>query len=124
VEEAFKDPKGDLAIRPIFHQNVERIEAHLFVGFPACCVHVTLHQRLRQHAPGLTPRAVLEKFATLQMLGACFPTTDGRWSVFNRHTQPEKEHRLLLTVLGLEPPARAPPRITTQGQLLAAAAAA
>ena len=57
------------------------------------------------HAPGLTPRAVLEKFTSLQMLDAHFPTVDGRWLIFARYTQPEKEHRLLLAMLGLELPA-------------------
>jgi len=119
VEEAFKNLKGDLAVRPIFHQNEARIEAHLFVSFLAYCAHVTLRQKLRQHAPGLTPRSVLEKFATLMMLDAWFPTTDGRWLVFVRYTQPEQEHRLLLATLQLELPPQAPPRITTQGTLVA-----
>ena len=35
VEEAFKTLKGDLAIRPIFHQDEKRIEAHIFVAFLA-----------------------------------------------------------------------------------------
>ncbi|MGH9790776.1 MAG: IS1634 family transposase [Candidatus Acidiferrales bacterium] len=119
IEETFKNLKGDLAIRPIYHQNPDRIEAHIFVSFLAYCVHVTLRHRLRQHAPGLTPRAVLEKFATLTMLDAWFPTTDGRWLVFARYTQPEKEHRLLLATLGLDLPAQAPPRITAHGKLAA-----
>lgn len=34
VEEAFKDLKGDLALRPVFHQLEERIEAHIFVRVP------------------------------------------------------------------------------------------
>ena len=63
VEEAFKNLKGDLAVRPIFHQKEKRIEAHIFVSFLAYCLHVTLGQRLRTFAPGLTPRSVLEKFA-------------------------------------------------------------
>lgn len=100
VEEAFKNLKGDLAIRPVFHQNQDRIEAHIFVSFLAYCVHVTLRHRLRQHAPGLIPRAVLEKFATITMLDAWFPTTDGRWLLFARYTQPENEHKLLLTAHG------------------------
>src|SRR3954467_11768679 len=33
VEEAFKNLKGDLAIRPIFHQDQARIEAHIFIAF-------------------------------------------------------------------------------------------
>jgi transposase len=65
VEEAFKNLKGDLAIRPIFHQREERMEAHIFVSFLAYCLHVTLGQWLRSLAPGLTARSVLEKFAAV-----------------------------------------------------------
>ncbi|MGZ8436690.1 MAG: IS1634 family transposase, partial [Candidatus Binatia bacterium] len=32
VEEAFKNLKGDLAVRPIFHQSEKRIEAHILVS--------------------------------------------------------------------------------------------
>jgi hypothetical protein len=35
VEEAFQNLKGDLALRPIFHQRQSRIEAHIFVAFLA-----------------------------------------------------------------------------------------
>jgi len=111
IEEAFKSLKGDLAIRPIHHQLESRIEAHVFVAFLAYCLHATLRHRL--HAPGLTPRAALEKLATIQMLDACFPTTDGRWLVFARYTQPEKDHRLLIDCLGLRLPAQRAPRITS-----------
>jgi Transposase DDE domain len=117
IEEAFKNLKGDLLIRPIFHQLERRIEAHLFIAFMAYCVQVTLRHRLRLHAPGLTPRAVLEKFATIQMLDAHFPTTDGRWLIFARYTQPEKDHRLLLAQLDLQLPPQAPPRITAKERL-------
>lgn len=89
------------------------------MSFLAYCVHVSLRHRLRQHAPGLTPRAVLEKFASMMMLDAWFPTTDGRWLVFARYTQPEKEHKLLLAALELTLPAQAPPRITAHGKLAA-----
>ena len=59
VEQAFKELKHDLAVRPIFHQHDRRIEAHIFVAFLAYCLQVTLKNLARQHAPGLTPRAVL-----------------------------------------------------------------
>ena len=42
VEQAFKELKHDLAIRPIFHQREDRIEAHIFVAFIGYCLHVTL----------------------------------------------------------------------------------
>jgi hypothetical protein len=37
VEETFRTLKSDLAIRPIFHQEPPRIEAHVFVAFLAYC---------------------------------------------------------------------------------------
>ena len=80
IEQAFKELKGDLSIRPIYHQTDERIEAHFFVAFTAYCLHVTLKHQARQLAPGLTPRSILEKFSTMQMLDVHLPTTDGRYN--------------------------------------------
>jgi transposase len=38
VEQAFKDLKGDLAVRPIHHQLEHRVEAHIFIAFsPTAC---------------------------------------------------------------------------------------
>jgi transposase len=78
VEEAFKTLKGDLAIRPIFHQEPARIEAHIFIAFLAYCLHVTLGQQLKALAPGFTARSVLHKFAAVEMIDVHLPTTDGR----------------------------------------------
>jgi len=118
VEAAFKDLKDDLSLRPIFHQLEQRIEAHIFVAFLAYCLHVSLRARLRVLARGLTPRSMLEKFAAIQMLDVHFPTTDGRELVFCRYTQPEKEHKMLLALLGWDLPPQAPPKITQKGELL------
>src|SRR5947208_4844045 len=112
VEEAFKNLKGDLAIRPVFHQLEARIEAHIFIAFLAYCLHVTLARRLHALAPGLTPRSVLEKFAAMQMIDVHLPTTDGRELLLSRYTEPEPELNLLLKKLKLELPAQPPPKIT------------
>ena len=112
VEEAFKNLKGDLAIRPIFHQDEARIEAHIFIAFLAYCLHVTLARRLHALAPGLTPRSALEKFAAMQMIDVHVPTTDRRELLLTRYTQPEPELRLLLDKLKLDLPAQPPPKIT------------
>ena len=113
VEQAFKELKGDLAIRPIHHQLERRIESHIFIAFLAYCLQVTLKARLKQSATGLTPRAVLEKFATLQMLDVHLPTTDGREIIMARYTQPEKDLQLLLDQLKLSLPEQPPPKITS-----------
>jgi len=112
VEQAFRNLKGDLALRPIFHQEQKRIEAHIFVSFLAYCLHVTLGQWLRILAPGLTTRTVLEKFAAVQMVDVHIPTSDGRTLILSRYTQPEPDLQLLLARLKLQLPAQPPPRIT------------
>ena len=114
VEEAFKNLKGDLAIRPIFHQVEARIEAHIFIAFLAYCLHVTLARRLRALAPGLTPRSVIEKFAAVQMIDVHLPTTDGRELLLTRYTEPQLELSLLLKKLKLELPAQPSPKITAR----------
>ena len=112
IEEAFKTLKDDLAIRPIYHQAQERIEAHIFLSFLACCLHVTLGRRLHGLAPGLTPRAVFDKCAAVQMIDVHIPTTDGRELQLTRYTQPEPDLRLLLQQLKLVLPEQPPPKIT------------
>jgi hypothetical protein len=114
VEEAFRNLKGDLAIRPVFPQLEARIEAHIFIAFLAYCLHVTLERRLHALAPGLTPRSAIEKFTAVQMIDLHVPTTDGRELVLTRHTEPEPELRLLLDALKLTLPAQPQPRITAE----------
>ena len=114
VEQAFKELKHDLAVRPIYHHKESRIEAHIFVAFLAYCLQVTLKAKLRPLAGGITPREVLAKFKTMQMVDVHIPTTDGRELVFSRYTQPEVEHRMLLAQLRLTLPRQPPPKITAK----------
>jgi hypothetical protein len=116
VEAAFKTMKDDLQLRPIYHQLEQRIEAHIFVAFLAYCLHVTLRARLKPLAPGLTPRAVLDKFAAVQMLDVHFPTTDGRTLILSRYTELTAEQKLLVQQLKLVLPPQPPPRITAPGK--------
>lgn len=111
IEAAFKTLKSDLLLRPIRHHVEQRIEAHILVCFLAYCLSVTLRHRLMAHAPGLTPRDVLQSLAGILMLDVHLPLTDGRELVLPRYTQPEPEHRLILQKLGWELPAQPPPRI-------------
>jgi hypothetical protein len=113
VEEAFKNLKQDLAIRPVFHQDERRIESHIFIAFLAYCLQVTLQRRLHALAPGLTARSALEKFAAVQMIDVHLPTTDGRELRLTRYTQPEPELQLLIQQLKLQLPPQPPPTITT-----------
>ncbi len=118
IEAAFKNLKDDLGLRPIYHQLEERIEAHIFVAFMAYCLHVTLRAKLKSLAGGLTPRAVLDKLAVIQMLDVHFPTTDGRTLILSRHTELNSDQKLLVRQLKLTLPPQPPPRITAVGHLV------
>jgi hypothetical protein len=67
---------------------------------------------LKDLAPGLTPRSVLEKLAAMQMIDVHLPTTDGREVILTRYTQPEPEQGVLLEQLKLKLPQQPPPKIT------------
>ena len=117
IEQAFKDLKGSLSIRPIWHQLEKRIEAHIFVSFLAFCLHTTLRNLARGRAAGLTSETILEKLSSMQMIDVHLPTTDGRHIVMSRYTQPEKDVSLLLAQLGLTLPEQPPPKVYGSGQV-------
>ena len=112
IESAFRSLKSELGIRPLYHHLEHRVDAHILIAFLAYCLQVTLKNRLALHAPGLTPTAVMEKLATIQMIDVWIPTLDGRWLILPRYTQPEKDTKILLQKLKLELPTQPPPRIT------------
>jgi transposase len=113
VEEAFRNLKGDLSVRPIYHQLEDRVEAHIFVSFLAYCMHVTLRQLVRTYSPGLTPRSILEQLKVIQMIDVHVPTTDGRELRMSRYTKPDKAQQLLLERLKFKLPPQPPPEIST-----------
>lgn len=111
IEESFRTLKGDLGLRPVFHQLDERIEAHVFISFLAYCLHVTLEQYNKKAATGLSSRSVLGRMSEIQMLDIIIPATDGRELRMKRYTKPEKVHQLLLGQLGFTLPGQPPPEI-------------
>jgi transposase len=123
IESVFRSLKSELGIRPVYHRLEHRVDAHILVAFLAYCLQVTLKNRLKIHAPGLTPAAVLEKLAAIQMIDVHVPTTDGRMLIMPRYTQPEADVRILLDRLALPLPEQPPPRITSAMAKRAAAVA-
>lgn len=120
IESVFRSLKSELGIRPVYHQLEHRADAHILVAFLAYCLQVTLKNRLMIHAPGLTPAAVFEKLAPIQMVEVWIPMLDGRWLMLPRHTQPEKDVQAVLDQIQITLPSQPPPRIkASQVALLA-----
>ncbi len=114
VEQAFKELKSDLGVRPVYHHKEERVEAHIFIAFLSYCLQATLRQKLRNSASGLTSQAVLETLSRIQMLDVSIPTQDGRMLKMQRYTEAELEHKLILEKLNLTLPPQAPPKIHSE----------
>ena len=121
VEQAFKNLKSDLSIRPIHHQIEVRVEAHILVAFLGYALLASLRMKLQYAAPGLTPRAVLDKMSAIRMVDVCIPITDGRLLVMPRYIEPEVDQLLVLDKLNLTLPQQSPPRIRSGEVIMPAA---
>ena len=113
IEYAFHELKGDLGLRPVYHQLEDRIEAHIFTSFMALCLLTTLRAIAREHAPGLTPRQIIDKMKTVKMVDVVMPTTDGRVVTLPRYVEPKEDVALMLGALGFTLPAQPPPKISS-----------
>ena len=113
IEYAFRELKGDLGLRPVYHQLEDRIEAHIFTSFMALCLLTTLRAIAREHAPGLTPRQIIDKMKTVKMVDVVMPTTDGRVVTLPRYVEPKEDIALMLGALGFSLPPQPPPKISS-----------
>ena len=121
IEYAFRELKNDLGLRPVYHQLDDRIESHIFTSFMALCLFQTLRAIARDHAPGLTPRQIVEKFRAMKMVDVVMPTTDGRIVTLPRYVEPKDDVRILLNQLGLTLPAQPPPKVSSEAAQTASA---
>ena len=78
AEAAFRIQKSDLAIRPIWHQREDRVQAHIFVCFLAYVLWKTLEQWQQRAGLGHSPRTILEELRRVQSTDVVLPTHDGR----------------------------------------------
>ena len=106
AEAAFRIHKSELALRPIWHQRTDRVQAHILVCFLAYVLWKTLEQWQRRAGLGQSPRTVLAELHRIQSADVILPTTDGRELRLRCVVRPDPEQAALLDRLGLELPQR------------------
>jgi len=106
AEAAFRIQKSDLAIRPIWHQREDRVQAHIFVCFLAYVLWKTLEQWQQRAGLGRSPRTILEELRRIQSTDVVLPTTDGRDLRLRCVVRPDPAQARLLDRLGLALPER------------------
>src|ERR1700675_32052 len=106
VEAAFRIQKSELAIRPVWHQREDRVQAHILVCFLAYVLWKTLEQWQRRAGLGQSPRTILDELRRIQSTDVVLPTEDGRDLRLRCVVRPDAAQAALLDRLGLELPER------------------
>lgn len=104
AEKAFSIHKGDLSLRPVWHQKQSRVEAHVLVCFLAYVLWKTLAQMCAAAGLGDEPRKVLAEIAQIQAVDVVLPTRQGIQIRKRCISRPSEHQAILLKRLGLELP--------------------
>jgi transposase len=108
AEAAFRIHKSDLAIRPIWHQKSERIQAHILVCFLGYALWKTLQQWQSRAGLGDSPRTILTELSRITAADVVLPLADAsrRELRIRCVVRPDRSQALLLERLGLKLPER------------------
>jgi transposase len=106
AEAAFRVHKSELAIRPLWHQREDRVQAHIFVCFLAYALWKTLEQWTRRAGLGKCPRTVLDELAQIQSVDVVLPKTEGGELRVRCVVKPERAQAVLIQHLGFDLPRR------------------
>ena len=105
AEAAFQIHKSDLRIRPVWHQNEERVQAHILVCFLAYVLWKTLHQLTQAAGLGDEPRRIFEELGKISLIDVVLPTRQKKVEIRRRCiTRPTDHQAILLDRLGLQLP--------------------
>jgi transposase len=119
AEAAFHVHKSDLAIRPVWHQKQDRVQAHILVCFLAYVLWKTLEQWQRRAGLGQSPRTILNEFQRIHSTDVVLPTEDGRELRLRCVVRPDAAQAALLDRLGLDLPQRlrVPPSVARTAEV-------
>jgi transposase len=104
AEAAFHIHKSDLAIRPVWHQREDRVQAHILVCFLTYVLWKTLAASCHQAGLGDEPRQVFEALSEIALVDVVLPTRAGAVIRKRCVSQPTEHQLILLQRLGLNLP--------------------
>ena len=107
AEAAFRIQKGDLRLRPVWHQTGQRVASHILVCFLAYVLWKTLGRMCKAAGLGDEPRKVLDELAGIKLVDVVLPTRDGVELRRRCLSQPTRAQAILLDRLKLRLPTAA-----------------
>ncbi len=106
AEAAFRIQKGDLRIRPIWHQKEKRVKGHILVCFLAYVLWRMIGQMCKRAGLGDEPRKVFDEIAQIKVVDVAMPTRRGVTIRKRCIAQPSKAQAVLLQKLHMHLPQR------------------
>ena len=110
AESAFREHKGLLELRPVYHQRTDRVQAHILVCFPALAMRRTPRLWMRSCGLGIAVEPVLDELRQIRSLDVVLIGLRQNEIRLRVVSPPEPHVRPLLHRLGLRLPNR-PKRI-------------
>jgi transposase len=109
AEWAFRITKDELELRPIWHHNKDRVQAHILVCFIAYVMWKTLGGWMKTSSLGDSPRELLEELTAVKTGDVILPTRSidgsaGPHLMIRCVTRPDPHTDVLLNRLGIDLP--------------------
>ena len=106
VEGAFRSMKGELGMRPVYHQNEERTSAHLFITVLAYHILSSIERRLEQHHDTRQWQTIREVLGTHSRITVVMKDRDGNVYHHRVTGKPEDVHQDIYKKLGIKDPTK------------------
>ena len=103
AENAFRNMKSSLAMRPMFHQIEPRVDTHIFLSVMAYRLLVAIEKTLLDQGVHSSWNSVRDALRTHQVVTVALPTDDGTEIRVRRPTTPEPAHLEIYRQLGVPP---------------------
>lgn len=103
IEAAFRDLKGTLDMRPVYHQKEIRVETHIFLAVLAFHLQVLIERTLRDSGDHRSWETIREELSTHQVVTTLLPTADGRTLAIRRGSVPDRKVGEIYRHLHMDP---------------------
>ncbi len=110
IESAFRDLKGTLDMRPVYHQKEIRVETHVFLAVLAFHLQAVIERTLKEAGDHTCWETVREELSTHHVVTTLLPTADGKTLAIRRGSVPDRRVGEIYRHLNLDPEPMTPIR--------------
>jgi transposase len=110
IESAFRDLKGTLDMRPVYHQKEIRVETHVFLAVLAFHLQAVIERTLKEAGDHTSWETLREELGTHHVVTTLLPTPDGKTLAIRRGSVPDRRVGEIYRHLDLDPEPMTPIR--------------